>query len=115
MSIPGFTGEASLYKTSAHYRAMAGSPNDLVGSRGIFPQLSRGWGGPGACDQGCKALCELQFDLDEQDCWDKGKLYDCVEDAERKLEGCLDNCGCGPIIAREGWSATRRRTRSIRS
>jgi len=67
------------------------------------PQLRIGAGGAGGgCNQGCKALCDIQFDLDEQDCWDNFKLYSCVEDAERKLERCLDNCGCGPIIAARG-------------
>jgi hypothetical protein len=30
MNIPRFTAEASLYKTSAHYRAMAGTPHALA-------------------------------------------------------------------------------------
>jgi hypothetical protein len=99
MNMPGFTAEASLYRTSRSY-LIAGSPNHLLGSLGILPQLQRGSGPSGVgCNSGCKALCELQFDLDEQDCWDNFKLYDCVEMAERKLAQCLDNCGCGPIVA----------------
>ncbi len=39
MNIPGFTAETSLYKTSGHYRAMAGTPNALVGGLGVLPQL----------------------------------------------------------------------------
>jgi hypothetical protein len=38
MNMPGFTGETSLYKTSGHYR-IVGTPNDLLGSRGVLPQL----------------------------------------------------------------------------
>lgn len=38
MNMAGFTAEASLHKSSGHYR-MAGTPNDLVGSRGVLPQL----------------------------------------------------------------------------
>lgn len=38
MNMPGFTGEASLYKTSGHYR-IVGTPDDLLGSRGVLPQL----------------------------------------------------------------------------
>ena len=49
MSIPRFTAEASLYKTSGHYR-MAGAPNDLVGSREVLPQLPIGF---------CQANCDL--------------------------------------------------------
>ena len=37
MSLPGFSAEASLYKASGHYRTV-GTPNDLVGSRGVLPQ-----------------------------------------------------------------------------
>jgi hypothetical protein len=38
MNMPGFTADASLYKLSGHYR-VAGSPDALVGSRGILLQL----------------------------------------------------------------------------
>jgi hypothetical protein len=30
MNMPGFTAETSLYKTSGHYRAMAGTPHTLA-------------------------------------------------------------------------------------
>jgi hypothetical protein len=30
MSMPGFTADTSLYRTSGHYRAMAGTPNALA-------------------------------------------------------------------------------------
>ncbi len=46
--IPGFTANASLYKTSGHYRT-AGTPNDLVGNREILPQLPIGF---------CMANCD---------------------------------------------------------
>jgi hypothetical protein len=39
MNIPGYNAEVSLYKTRGHYRAMAGTPNALVGGRGVLPQL----------------------------------------------------------------------------
>ena len=38
MNMPRFTAEASLYKTSGHYR-IAGTSNALVGSPGVLPQL----------------------------------------------------------------------------
>ena len=38
MNMPGFTAEASLYKTKVHYR-IAGTPDDLMDSRAILPQL----------------------------------------------------------------------------
>jgi hypothetical protein len=37
MNMPGFTAEASDYKTPGNYR-MAGTPNDWAGSRGVLPQ-----------------------------------------------------------------------------
>jgi hypothetical protein len=39
MNIPGFTAEASVYKTPGNYQ-MAGTPNDLAGKRGVVPQWS---------------------------------------------------------------------------
>jgi hypothetical protein len=39
MNIPGFTAEASVEKISGNYQ-MAGTPNDLAGSRGAVPQMS---------------------------------------------------------------------------
>jgi hypothetical protein len=39
MNIPGFTAEASVYKTPGNYQ-MAGTPNDLAGNRGVVPQMS---------------------------------------------------------------------------
>jgi hypothetical protein len=39
MNIPGFTAEASVYKTPGNYQ-MAGTPNDLAGNRGVVPQIS---------------------------------------------------------------------------
>jgi hypothetical protein len=49
MNIPRFTAEASLYKTSRQYQ-MAGTPKDLVGSRGVLPQLPIGF---------CMADCDF--------------------------------------------------------
>jgi len=38
--IPGFNAEASLYKTSEHYR-MVGTLDTLEGERGVQPQAGR--------------------------------------------------------------------------
>jgi hypothetical protein len=35
--MPGFSAEASVYKTGEHYRTV-GAPIDLAGSRGVLPQ-----------------------------------------------------------------------------
>jgi hypothetical protein len=40
MNIPGFTAEASFYKTPGNYQ-MAGTPNDLAENRGVVPQMSQ--------------------------------------------------------------------------
>jgi hypothetical protein len=39
MNIPGFTAEASVYKTPGSYQ-MAGIPINLTGNRGVVPQMS---------------------------------------------------------------------------
>jgi hypothetical protein len=54
MTLPGFAADASLYKTSAQYW-MAGTPNDLVGSREILPQLPIGF---------CMADCDFTHPSD---------------------------------------------------
>ncbi len=41
MNMPGFTAEASLYKTLGQYR-VAGASDGLVDGQGIVPQLSVG-------------------------------------------------------------------------
>lgn len=59
MNIPGFTADASLYKTSGHYR-IAGTTNDLVGSQGVLPQLPIGF---------CMANCDhIQDDFTRTVC-----------------------------------------------
>ena len=91
MNMPGFKAEASLYKTSGHYR-MAGTPNDLVGSRGVLPQLPIGF-----CQANCDAIsdpflrtvCELQ-------CADQG--------------GCGGGGGGGGQFCRPGCGPCRRVT-----
>jgi hypothetical protein len=55
MNMPGFTAETSLYNTSGHYRAMAGTPNDLIGSGGVLPQLPIGF---------CMADCDFTYPND---------------------------------------------------
>jgi hypothetical protein len=44
MKLPGFSAEASLYQSCRHYRAF-GPIDNLVGDRGIQPQLMGGMGG----------------------------------------------------------------------
>jgi hypothetical protein len=39
MSIPGFTAEASVGKTPGNYQ-VTGTPTELVGNRGVVPQVS---------------------------------------------------------------------------
>jgi hypothetical protein len=39
MNIPGFTAEASVYKTPGNYQ-MAGAANGSAGNRGVVPQMS---------------------------------------------------------------------------
>src|SRR5216683_5494663 len=63
MNLPGFAAETSLYRTSGHYRAMAGAPNALVDGRGVLPQLPIGF-----CQANCdsiadtflRTVCEIQ-------------------------------------------------------
>ena len=52
MNMPGFTAETSLYKTRRQYPAVAGTPNALVGSQGVLPQLPIGF---------CMADCDGNF------------------------------------------------------
>jgi hypothetical protein len=56
-NIPGFTAEASIYKTSGLYW-MAGAPNNLAGSPGVLAQLDNTvW----TTDSICKACgCTVQ-------------------------------------------------------
>lgn len=95
MRTPHFTAERSLYHRT-NWRPSRRLAGQAVAAE---PQLRIRTGGSSGCNEGCRALCDIQFDLDEQDCWDQFKLYSCVEAAERKHAICLDNCGCGPIIA----------------
>lgn len=44
MNMPGFTAEASVYRTRGHYW-VAGTPNDFAGGQGVLPQLSLGLSG----------------------------------------------------------------------
>jgi|SRR5882672_705493 len=41
MNMPGFTADASLYKATGQYRAMAGAANSMTRGRGVLPQLPR--------------------------------------------------------------------------
>jgi hypothetical protein len=74
MSIPGFGGDFSLYKTNLHYRA-ARSGNDRSGAQRVISQLlpqlpDGGGGGQPECDlldclncwaDGCK--CDVTFGI----------------------------------------------------
>jgi hypothetical protein len=74
MNMPEFTAEASLYKTSGHYRT-AGTSNTLVGSRGVLPQLQNlGWG---TTREVCTACgCTLSFF--NCDCGNSRRKLDCI-------------------------------------
>src|SRR6266849_1008943 len=39
MNLPGFTADTSIYKAIEHYRAMGGTPSELVSGRGVRLQL----------------------------------------------------------------------------
>jgi hypothetical protein len=74
MKIPGFTAEASLYKTGESYR-IVGTPNDLVGSRGVLPQLRNlGWGTTRDVCTACG--CTLSFF--NCDCGNSSSKLDCI-------------------------------------
>jgi len=74
INMPGFTAEASLYKTNGHY-LIAGTPNDLVGSRRVLPQLQNlGWG---TTREVCTACgCTLSFF--NCDCGNSRHKLDCI-------------------------------------
>jgi hypothetical protein len=71
---PKFTAEASLYKSNVHYR-VAGSPNDLLSSREVLPQLPVGF---------CMAECD--FTISDPFLSDVCKL------------GCLGGSGGGGVF-----------------
>ncbi len=86
MKIPGFTAEASLYKTCGHYR-IVGTPNDLVGSRGVLPQL-RNQDGIWTTDKVCTAC----------GCTVRGFACDCgLRPSPTKLD-CIRNGGPGRAV-----------------
>jgi hypothetical protein len=56
MNMPGFTGEASLYKTMARYHAVASAVPAFEGGRSVAPQLPRR--SIGFCMAGCDGQYE---------------------------------------------------------
>ncbi len=62
MKIPGFTAEASLYKTSGHYYR-ADALNTMAGERKVLPQLRRLFGNLSSdylgCLGGCAQWCQV--------------------------------------------------------
>ncbi len=84
INMPGFTAETSLYKTSGRYR-IAGTPNDLGGSRGVLPQLDDVW----TTDKVCTAC----------GCTVNGFVCNCgLRPRPDKLE-CILNGGPGRAVA----------------
>jgi hypothetical protein len=49
MSIPGYSGESSLYRTREHYRSAEKAPSPSKHGRGVVAQLPVGGGGSGQC------------------------------------------------------------------
>jgi len=54
-TLPGFTAEASLYRTPAHYRTTGRS--SLVGGSAIVPQMAAGLGLSSAELAWCRLAC----------------------------------------------------------
>jgi hypothetical protein len=76
MNMPGFTGETSLYKTSGHYRAMAGTPNVLVaGALTLALLRARRMSGGSDVDVDCT---DFPDDLTCRECGPWGELDCCA-------------------------------------
>jgi hypothetical protein len=95
VKMPGFTAEASVYRTGEHYRT-AGSRIDRAGSRGVVPQLQNqdDW----TTDTICKAC----------GCTVKGFICDCgLRPRPDKLE-CIRNGGPVKTVTVRGILQGRR-------
>jgi len=96
INMPGFTAEASIYKTVRQYR-MAGTRNNLGGGRGVLPQLPIGF---------CMADCDFtEHDpLSNMAC-----KFDCLGGQEGGGGGgprepvCRPSCSpCRPVAGKPG-------------
>jgi hypothetical protein len=93
MNMPGFTAEASLYKTRGHYQADR--------SRGPYrhaqPADSHG---PLVVPAGTCEECEMDADVREWHCYDNvppGPLQaTCIANSNRVLVMCLRHCDRNP-------------------
>jgi len=76
VTVPLFTGEASLYKTSKVY-GMATTFGILDGSSSVYPQRARGPFGPfGLPGQDCAGAC----------------LHLCMLSGHAATQECIDSC-----------------------
>jgi hypothetical protein len=77
MNLPGFTADASLYRTSGHYRP-TGTLNVLVGDRGVLPQRDNVYTTDTVCQAcGCSVSgfvcnCGLRPSQQKLDCIQNG-------------------------------------------
>lgn len=96
INIPGFTAEASIYKTGGPYW-MVGAPNDPAGTRGVLAQLDNDtvW----TTDSVCKACgCTVQ-----------GFTCNCgLRPSQTKLD-CIRNGGPKRAVAFLGGALQRYR------
>jgi len=58
--IPGFSAEASLYKTSKRYRMVATTLSTLAGEHGVLPQAGGGLVCAGDPDNACYVWCGVE-------------------------------------------------------
>jgi len=57
-NLPGFTADASVYKTSQHYQStgtLLASQTTLATRASVIPQMALGWHWPTLCELGCTA------------------------------------------------------------
>jgi hypothetical protein len=90
MNMLRFTAEASLYKTSRHYRALAGTPNALVARQQVLPQAPNTGQSPGSnygrCVGnllGCIIKCHDKYPSSNDSSGNLNELY---------RNGCVDSC-----------------------
>lgn len=92
-NLPGFTADASLYETTAHYRT-GGTLNGLIGDREVLPQRDDDtvW----TTDKVCTAC----------GCSVKGFACDCGLRPSQKALDCIKNGGPDkqPLLTRFGLS-----------
>ena len=86
MKTPGFSADASLYKTSGHYHRMAMS-GCSKGRRNVIPQLKRGGGLTLEDYYYCAQDCRSAHDA----CIDRCEGLRCLN-CDGELQGCLLEC-----------------------